>query len=114
MSGCLFCGIVSGDVKGSIVYEDGAVVAFRDINPQAPVHVLIIPRKHIATLLDVEEKDQGIIGHIYSVAARLANDHGISREGYRVVVNCGPAAGQSVYHIHFHLLGGRSFRWPPG
>ncbi len=114
MSECLFCGIISGKAKGTIVYEDGSVVAFKDINPQAPFHVLVIPRRHIATLMDLGEKDKDLIGDIFLVAARLAKDHGISADGYRVVVNCGPAAGQSVYHIHFHLLGGRSFRWPPG
>ncbi len=114
MGDCLFCGIISGERKGSIVYQDGSVVAFKDINPQAPVHILIVPRKHIATLLDIGEEDKQLMGDVHSVAARLAKEHGVSGDGYRVVVNCGPAAGQSVYHIHFHLLGGRSFRWPPG
>ncbi len=114
MNDCLFCGIIAGKVKGTIVYEDGSVVAFKDIHPQAPVHILIVPRKHIATLADVEEKDKALVGDIFLVAARLAKDHGIAPDGYRVVLNCGPGAGQSVYHIHFHVLGGRRFRWPPG
>lgn len=114
MSECLFCGIVQGKIKGNIVYQDNSVVAFKDINPKAPVHLLIVPRKHLATLLDVQEEDKGLIGDIFSVAARLARDHGISEDGFRMVINCGAGAGQSVYHIHFHLLGGRSFSWPPG
>lgn len=114
VSECLFCGIVKGEVKGDIVYQDNSIVAFRDINPKAPVHLLIVPRKHIATLLDVEEGEKGLIGDIFYLAAKLARDQGISKDGFRLVVNCGPGAGQSVYHIHFHLLGGRSFTWPPG
>ncbi len=114
MSDCLFCGIIKGDIKGDIVYQDDSVVAFRDINPKAPVHFLIVPRKHISTLLDVEQADKALVGDIIDVAAKLARDQGISEDGFRVVVNCGPGAGQSVYHIHFHLLGGRAFTWPPG
>ncbi|MBI4488966.1 MAG: histidine triad nucleotide-binding protein [Deltaproteobacteria bacterium] len=114
MSDCLFCGIVRGDIKGEIVYQDNTLVAFKDINPKAPVHLLIVPRRHISTLLDVGLEDKGVIGDIFHLAARLARDQGISKDGFRLVVNCGPAAGQSVYHIHFHLLGGRSFTWPPG
>ncbi len=114
MSDCLFCGIIKGDIKGDIVYQDHSVVAFRDVNPKAPVHLLIVPRKHISTLLDVEQGDKGLIGDIFYAGAQLARDQGISEDGFRVVVNCGPGAGQSVYHIHFHLLGGRKFTWPPG
>lgn len=114
MSPCLFCGIIKGDVPGQIVYQDESVVAFKDIRPRAPVHLLIVPRKHIATLLDLGREDRGLIGDIFSVAARLARDHGVAEKGFRVTTNCGPAAGQSVYHIHFHLMGGRSFGWPPG
>lgn len=114
MSDCLFCGIIKGDIKGGIVYQDDSVVAFRDINPKAPVHLLIVPRQHIATLLDLQQGDRELIGHIFYVAARLAEDHGVSKEGFRVVCNCGAGAGQSVYHAHFHLLGGRAFSWPPG
>ena len=114
MSDCLFCGIVKGEIKGSIVYQDNSVVAFKDVNPKAPVHLLIVPRKHISTLLDLQPEDQTLIGDIFSVANQLARDHGISKDGFRVVANCGAGAGQSVFHLHFHLLGGRSMTWPPG
>lgn len=114
MNDCLFCRIVEGKVKGDIIYQDKSVVAFRDLGPKAPVHILIVPRKHLATLLDVGEEDKGLIGDILYVASQLARDQGIAEGGFRVVVNCGPGAGQSVYHIHFHLLGGRTFSWPPG
>lgn len=114
MSDCLFCGVIKGDVKGSIVYQDNSVVAFKDINPKAPVHLLIVPRKHIATLLDLQQEDKSLIGDIFSVANQLAKDQGIAKDGFRVVVNCGAGAGQSVFHIHFHLLGGRPMTWPPG
>ena len=114
MSDCLFCGIVEGRIKGEIVYRDNSVIAFKDVNPKAPVHILIVPIKHIATLLDLEQGDQGLIGEIFSVANQLAKQQGIANDGFRVVANCGAGAGQSVFHIHFHLLGGRSFSWPPG
>ena len=114
MSECLFCGIVKGDIKGDIVYQDSSIVAFKDISPKAPVHILVVPRKHISTLLDLELGDKGLMGDIFYAAAQLAKDHGISKDGFRVVVNCGAGAGHSVFHIHFHLLGGRSFTWPPG
>ena len=114
MNSCLFCGIIKGDIKGDIVYQDGSVVALRDINPKAPVHILIVPRKHIETLLDLEQEDKRLVGDIFFAAAQLARDQGISENGFRVVLNCGAGAGQSVYHIHFHLLGGRPFTWPPG
>ena len=111
---CLFCGIVKGEVKGSMVYQDSSVVAFKDINPKAPVHILIVPRKHIATLLDLEPGDRELVGDVFAAASQVARDQGIAENGFRVVANCGPGAGQSVYHIHFHLLGGRHFSWPPG
>lgn len=111
---CLFCGIVKGEVKGSMVYQDSSVVAFKDINPKAPVHILIVPRKHIATLLDLEPGDRELVGDVFAAASQIACDQGIAENGFRVVLNCGPGAGQSVYHIHFHLLGGRHFSWPPG
>ena len=114
MNSCLFCSIIKGDIKGDIASQDESVVAFRDINPMAPVHILIVPRKHIATLLDLEQEDKKLMGDIFYAAARLAKDKGISEDGFRVVLNCGPGAGQSVYHIHFHLLGGRPLTWPPG
>ncbi len=111
---CLFCGIIEGKIKGDFVYQDGSVVAFRDINPRAPVHLLIVPRKHIATLLDAKVEDHKLIGEVFGVASRLAEEHGIAKSGFRVAVNCGAGAGQSVFHLHFHLLGGRAFSWPPG
>ena len=114
MGDCLFCGIIKGDIKGDIVYQDSSVVAFRDINPKAPVHLLIVPRKHLSTLLDVGEEDKELIGDMMTVSTKLAKDQGISEDGFRVVVNCGAGAGQSVFHIHFHLLGGRPLTWPPG
>jgi len=114
MSDCLFCGIVEGKIKGEIVYRDNSIVAFKDINPKAPVHILIVPTKHIATLLDLQEEDKEIVGEIFAVANQLAEQQGISRGGFRVVANCGAGAGQTVFHIHFHLLGGRSLSWPPG
>jgi histidine triad (HIT) family protein len=114
MNNCLFCGIIDGKVKGDIVYRDDSVVAFKDIRPRAPVHLLIIPRKHIPTLLDLEPTDGSLVGAIFLAAANLAREHGIAENGYRVVVNCGADAGQTVFHLHYHLLGGRHMGWPPG
>ena len=114
MSDCLFCGIIEGSVKGNVVYEDQSVVAFKDIVPRAPVHVLIVPRKHIPTLVELQSSDNLLIGEIFSVAGKLAQQFGIAETGYRVVVNCGADAGQTVFHLHFHLLGGRQMGWPPG
>lgn len=114
MSECLFCGIVKGDIKAKIVYQNSSVVAFRDINPKAPVHILLVPRKHIATVLDLEPEDKAVAGELFCAASQVAKEQGISEDGFRLVVNCGPEAGQSVYHLHFHLLGGRPFSWPPG
>jgi histidine triad (HIT) family protein len=114
MSDCLFCGIVEGKIKGNIVYQDNSVVAFKDINPKAPVHVLIIPRRHVAGVLDLNADDGAMIGHIFEIAARLAREQGIADSGFRVVVNSGADAGQSAFHLHYHLLGGRRMTWPPG
>jgi len=114
MSDCLFCGIVEGKIKGDIVYQDESLVAFRDINPKAPVHILIIPRKHIANLMDLAPNDGPVIGQIFQLAVELARQHGIADKGFRVVVNHGADAGQSVFHLHYDLLGGRSLGWPPG
>lgn len=111
---CLFCGIVEGTIKGDVVYQDDSVVAFRDIRPQAPVHILLIPRKHIASLLDLERENKEMTGHIFQVAVKLAREQGVAKNGFRVVVNCGADAGQTVFHLHYHLLGGRHFGWPPG
>ena len=114
MADCLFCGIVEGTVKGDIVYRDESIVAFRDLRPQAPVHILIVPVKHIATLADLEDEDKELVGEIHAVANRLAEQQGVAKDGFRIVANCGANAGQTVFHIHFHLLGGRHFAWPPG
>ena len=111
---CLFCKIVAGDIPADIVYESETAIAFRDINPQAPTHVLIIPRQHIATINEFEDSDQAIVGSLYSAAREIAAAEGIADEGYRAVMNCNEGAGQTVFHIHLHLLGGRPFGWPPG
>ena len=114
MEGCLFCAFVDGKIKANIVYQDERIVAFTDIRPQAPVHILIIPRKHIAGVLDIESDDHALIGEIFQVASRLAREQGIAESGFRVVVNSGADAGQSVFHLHYHLIGGRLMSWPPG
>lgn len=111
---CLFCKMVSGQIKPNSVYEDNDVLAFRDINPQAPVHVLVIPKKHIATLNDLGEDDETLVGKLFLTAARIAKESGVAESGYRTVMNCNADAGQSVFHVHLHLLGGRFLRWPPG
>ena len=111
---CLFCNIISGDIPADIVFQDDQVLAFRDIAPQAPEHILIIPRKHIATLNDVTAEDTEMLGTLMQTAATLAADAGCAEEGYRVVMNCNAAAGQTVFHIHLHLLCGRPLSWPPG
>ena len=104
---CIFCKIAKGEVKSNILYQDDKVVAFPDINPKAPVHILVIPRKHIASVSDLTEADETLVGHLFTVAAKLAKEQGISKRGYRLVVNCGPHAGQLVDHLHLHILGGR-------
>jgi histidine triad (HIT) family protein len=111
---CLFCKMVSGQIKPDTVYEDDAVLAFKDINPQAPVHILVIPKKHTATLNELTPDDAGLVGKIFMTAARIAKDSGIAESGYRTVLNCNADAGQSVFHVHLHLLGGRVMHWPPG
>ena len=113
-SNCLFCKILVGDIPADIVYESETAIAFRDINPKAPTHVLIIPRKHIATINEIAEEDQALIGSLYSAAREIAAAQGIAEEGYRAVMNCNEDAGQTVFHIHLHLLGGRALGWPPG
>jgi histidine triad (HIT) family protein len=114
MENCLFCRIINGEIPSKQVYEDGQVVVIEDIAPVAPTHLLIIPRKHFVNVLDMEQTDVPLMGHIFRVAARIANERGIAEEGFRIVVNNNEGAGQSVFHIHFHLLGGRKFSWPPG
>ncbi len=114
MAECLFCGIVSGAIPGDVVYRDESVLAFRDIDPKAPVHLLIIPRKHITGVMEIETGDGATLGHAMEVARQLAADNGVSESGFRIIVNTGPDAGQSVHHVHLHLLGGRALGWPPG
>ena len=103
-----------GDIPAEKVYDDDSVFAISDINPQAPVHLLIIPKKHYSTILELDEKDQELVGSVFSAANCLAKDYGLDQSGFRVVVNCGAEAGQSVFHVHYHLLGGRAMHWPPG
>jgi histidine triad (HIT) family protein len=114
MSDCLFCKFVNGEIKPDTVYEDEDVLAFRDISPQAPTHILIIPKRHIATLNDLEPQDEALIGKLFLTAKKVAKGEGIDEKGYRTVINCNKEAGQSVFHIHMHLMGGRYMDWPPG
>ena len=114
MSGCLFCRIVSRDIPSSIVYEDDQVLAFNDVNPQAPTHILVIPKRHISSMNDLQSGDDQVVGELIRRAATLARERGISTDGFRTVFNTNAAAGQTVFHIHLHLLGGRIMKWPPG
>ena len=111
---CLFCKIIAGGVKGDIVHQDERCVVIRDINPQAPTHLLVIPRDHIESLDEASQKDEAMLGHLLRVAARVANEEGLAEGGYRAVINTGAGAGQSVFHLHVHVLGGRPMHWPPG
>ena len=113
-SDCIFCKIAQGEIPSNRVFEDDDVVAFHDLNPQAPTHILVIPKKHIATLLDAEDADTELLGSLQQAAVAIAREQGLDRGGFRLVTNCGEGAGQSVFHIHVHLLGGRSLSWPPG
>lgn len=112
MTDCLFCKMVAGDIKPDVVFENDQILAFRDINPQAPVHILVIPKHHITTLNDLDDEQLG--GQILKVAIELAKREGLSEDGYRTVFNCNNNGGQAVYHLHLHLLGGRPLGWPPG
>lgn len=114
MSNCLFCRIAAGEIPAKLIYQDEDVLAFHDINPQAPLHALIIPRKHIATINDLQADDAALVGKLFLVAKQIAAEQGYDEDGYRVVMNCGVQAGQSVFHIHLHLLAGRPLKWPPG
>jgi histidine triad (HIT) family protein len=114
MAGCLFCEIAAGKIPAKKVYEDEDTIAFRDINPQAPTHILIIPKRHVETLNDLADSDAEMVGRLFIVAKKLAAEEGIAQSGYRAVFNCNRDAGQAVFHIHLHLLGGRAMRWPPG
>ncbi len=110
---CIFCKIANGEIPATKVYEDDTVVAFNDLEPQAPIHILVIPKEHIASAADVTEENSAVISHIFEVIAKLSKELGM-KDGFRVVNNCGDSAGQTVKHIHFHLLSGRSFTWPAG
>lgn len=114
MSDCLFCKIRDGEIPAEIIYENDDVLAFNDVNPQAPVHLLIIPKKHISTVNDIVDVDQVTMGKLFSAARLIASQKGVSDDGYRLVVNCNEKAGQTVFHIHMHLLADRGFSWPPG
>jgi histidine triad (HIT) family protein len=111
---CLFCRMISGEVPADLLHQDEVCVAIRDINPQAPSHVLVIPREHIESLNEASHRDEALLGHLLRVGARIANDEGHAEDGYRSVINTGAGAGQSVFHLHVHVLGGRSMSWPPG
>lgn len=112
--GCLFCKIVSGEVPAKVVYRDDLVLAFDDISPQAPKHTLIIPQKHISTINELTSEDNQLVGHMVQTARLLAKEMNIAESGYRLVMNCNADGGQTVFHIHIHLMGGRNFTWPPG
>ena len=114
MTDCLFCRMAAGEITPDIVYEDEEILAFRDINPQAPLHVQVIPRRHIATVNDLTGRDAGLVGRLVLIAKGIAAEEGVDEAGYRLVANCNPDAGQSVFHLHVHLLGGRRLGWPPG
>ena len=114
MADCLFCKIVAGDIPATIVYKDDQVIAIKDINPQAPMHVLVVPRRHIATINDLGPDDDQLVGEMVRRAAAIARDNGYADRGYRTVYNCNAEAGQTVFHIHLHVLGGRAMKWPPG
>lgn len=114
MTDCLFCKIASKEIPSSIVFEDDRVVAFKDINPAAPVHILIIPKVHIQSVLDIGESNSEIVAYIFEVAAKIAREQGLAEKGFRIVANTGMDGGQTVPHLHYHLLGGRSLQWPPG
>ncbi len=114
MSDCLFCKILSGEIPADTVLETDSVLAFRDINPQAPTHVLVIPKKHISTINDISASDRELVGDLYLAAQEIARKEGIEESGFRTVMNCNAAAGQTVFHIHLHVLGGRPMDWPPG
>lgn len=114
MTDCVFCKMVSGEIEPDKVYEDEHVLAFRDVDPQAPTHVLVIPKQHVDTINDLDQDSIDLVGKMVLAAAQVAKQEGIAQPGYRTVLNCNPEGGQSVFHIHLHLLGGRRMRWPPG
>ncbi|MBA2339670.1 MAG: histidine triad nucleotide-binding protein [Pyrinomonadaceae bacterium] len=111
---CIFCRIIAGEIPAQTLYEDQLCIAFRDLHPQAPVHVLVIPRAHIESLNEAGQRDEPTLGHLLRVAARVAGEQGLEESGFRTVINTGAGVGQSVFHLHLHVLGGREFNWPPG
>ncbi len=111
---CIFCKIIAGEIPAEIVHRDAEIAAFRDINPKAPVHLLVVPVKHIETVLDLQEPDENLVGRMVRLASELAQKEGIAGKGFRLVFNCREHGGQEVYHLHLHVLGGRPMRWPPG
>ncbi len=111
---CIFCKIVEGEMPSDVLYKDELLIAVKDVNPQAPTHVLIIPREHMESLNDAAQSDEGLLGHSLRLTAKVANQLGLAEDGYRVVINTGPNAGQSVPHLHIHVMGGRPMKWPPG
>jgi len=111
---CLFCRIVKKEIPSKIVYEDERVLAFEDINPQAPIHILVIPKKHISTSLEIKSDDNELVGYMFQVANKIAKEKNIAERGFRLLMNCNRESGQTVFHIHLHLLGGRIMHWPPG
>ena len=111
---CLFCRIINGEVPGELLHQDERCIVLRDINPQAPTHVLVLPREHIESLDDASQRDESLLGHLLRVGARMANDLGHAETGYRTIINTGAGAGQSVFHLHLHVLAGRPMTWPPG
>ena len=114
MSNCLFCKMVAGEIQPDVVLENEHVLAFRDLNPQAPTHILVIPKKHIATVDELKSDDAVLVGYMYLAAGEIARQCGISESGYRTLINCGSDGGQTVFHLHLHILGGRAMHWPPG
>lgn len=111
---CIFCEIIEKKRPAKIIYEDEFVVAFDDINPQAPVHVLVIPKKHISTILDIKDEDKVLLGYLFQIGNKIVKDRGVAERGFRFVMNCNSEAGQTIYHMHLHILGGRWMLWPPG
>lgn len=111
---CLFCRIIAGEIPGKFLYQDDRLVVLQDVNPQAPLHALVIPRRHVATLNDLSPEDDGLVGEMVRRAAAVAKEHGVAEKGYRTVFNCNSEAGQTVFHIHLHVVGGRPMAWPPG
>lgn len=114
MEDCIFCKIIKSEIPSEKVYEDDLVLAFNDLTPQAPVHILVIPKTHISSANDIDEKNSKVIGHIFNTISIIAKEKGFDKDGYRVVNNCGSDGGQTVNHIHFHILAGRNLKWPPG